>query len=51
MRNLFAATALFAGLYFLVPGQVMAAPPPLADHAASGKAHAVSLTAEPLPFG
>ena len=43
MRNLFAAAALFAGLYFLVPGQVMAAPPPLADHAAS-RAHAVSLT-------
>jgi hypothetical protein len=44
MRNLFAAATLFAGLYLLVPGQAMAAPPPLADHAVSSRAHAVSLT-------
>ena len=43
MRNFFAAATLFAGLCLLAPGQASAAPPPLADHAATSKAHAVAL--------
>jgi hypothetical protein len=46
MRNLIAAAILFAGLCLLAPGQAMAAPPPLADHAASSKAQAASLIDE-----
>jgi hypothetical protein len=44
MGKPFAAAVFFAGLCLLAPGQASAAPPPLADHAASSKAHAVSLT-------
>ena len=44
MRNFIAAATLFAGICALTSGQASAAPPPLADHAASSKAHAVSLT-------
>jgi hypothetical protein len=43
MRNLFAAATLFAGICLLAPGQASAAPPPLADHAASSQAHGVAL--------
>jgi hypothetical protein len=46
MRNLFAAATFFAGLCLLAPGKASAAQPPLADHAASSKAHAASLMEE-----
>ena len=38
MRNPVAAAALIAGICLLAPGQASAAPPPLADHAATSKA-------------